>query len=334
MRQTPLSLSTISREPHYQDIWVRGKKVHQGYRNCSQRWSVIKRILSRYDSPMSVLDLGAQTGYFSYRIAEEFPAVVVAVEPAKQGLSIQIEEANRNPQVSWVREKLTVDGVSALGSFDVILALSFLHHQKDWREWLSTLTLMARSSLIVETPHPDEKLNQAVARKNLREIHETIAKVATQEGAGEGVWDKKLERGIFHISTNYPITGRVFTGNGVHGRHSTRLAEDWNKVLGYVPFPGSLNLRTKVSNLHSQLGPPVMEYVDAKRGKAGRKGGDYQIWPAKIIGSTVQCHLIVPGSRTHGPDTCEILAPVSLRETLGISDDSEVRLLVGPWVKQ
>ena len=44
-----------------------------GTDDCGPRYGMIKPVLDRLDGPFSVLDVGAAQGYFSFRIAQEYP---------------------------------------------------------------------------------------------------------------------------------------------------------------------------------------------------------------------------------------------------------------------
>lgn len=56
----------------YQDHWVQGRAVKKGRRDCESRYQVIREKLNQLKQPFTVLDIGACSGYFSFRIAEEF----------------------------------------------------------------------------------------------------------------------------------------------------------------------------------------------------------------------------------------------------------------------
>ncbi len=59
--------------PIYQDVVVGGKIYPIGTDLCEPRYQLIKPVLDLYDRPFSVFDLGAAQGYFSFRIAREYP---------------------------------------------------------------------------------------------------------------------------------------------------------------------------------------------------------------------------------------------------------------------
>lgn len=176
--------------PPYQPRWVKGREVTDGQRDAQGRYLAIKDTIddarSEGVSVARVLDLGAYGGYFSFRLAEDFLANVVAVDDhpeLRRGV-----QANDNPLVEGIYERLSVDQVRDLGTFDVVLALSLLHHVPGWEAMLETLLGMTERFLFIETPGPHEHLPTAVnelkpiwtAVENLG--GETIAEVAGYDG--------------------------------------------------------------------------------------------------------------------------------------------------------
>jgi hypothetical protein len=59
--------------PIYQDV-VMGQEIYPiGTDLCESRYDLIRPILNLYDHPFSLFDLGAAQGYFSFRIARDYP---------------------------------------------------------------------------------------------------------------------------------------------------------------------------------------------------------------------------------------------------------------------
>ena len=58
----------------YQDVFVKNQVIAKGTDLCEDRYQLIKPILDLYEDDFSVLDLGAAQGYFSFRIAENYPS--------------------------------------------------------------------------------------------------------------------------------------------------------------------------------------------------------------------------------------------------------------------
>ena len=308
----------------YQDeVRDDGTVASTGYRDCGQRYEIIRKELESLRRPFTVLDLGASQGYFSIRLTQDFGARVVAVDRLKD-----IHKATG--KVAAIRQKdLTVDDIFRLGTFDVVLGLSFLHHQKDWCNKLAMMAKITRSALIIETPNSNEKLRQAVARHDLGLIQMAVKAVPGMRhiGAAPAVWNSTLQRGLFMMRRHgLPVTGRVFSGSQNNSLHTARFAEELEHVLGYQPFPGSLNVRTPRA---FRLGGYAAEYVDALRGRGGRRGGDYQVWHARVDGYDGPAHVMRPGLRGHGRKVLEVWAPVKLKDELKLKDGDRVTLRIG-----
>lgn len=307
----------------YQDtIDGSGRVVTSGYRECESRYQVIRQACQSLRRPFTVLDLGASEGYFSIRLTDEFGARCVAVDSRSVVRSAE-------PLIAGIVEgEVDAEDVRLLGTYDVVLGLSFLHHIPDWRGMLEQMDRSARSLLVVETPHPDEKLKQATNRHQLGKIVQALEKKGmTQLGEAPAVWDHELGRPLMvKTREGSPTEGVVGGGSGNNSRMVSRFQDELGSVLGYTPFPGSLNVHTRYA---FRLGAYAMEYVDERRGRGGRRGGDYQIWHARVDGFDGPTHVIRPGVRGHGRYCLEVWAPVNLRDHLGLKDGDTIRLRIG-----
>ncbi len=308
----------------YQDsVDEDGVVVTAGYRSCADRYEVVRKVAQSLRRPFTVLDLGAASGYFSIRLTQDFGARAVAVDrdPAVReaiGRVAAVEQKTMDPEM-----------VRRMGTYDMVLGLSFLHHVPGWRAMLDMLNRITRSALIIETPHPREKLRVAVNRHELGAIDAAVRDLPGMRrvGTSSGVWQNDLTRGIYLLRRDgLPVAGKVFSGSGNNSIHTERFREDMERVLGYVPFPGSLNVRTRRA---FRLGAYAAEYVDARRGRGGRKGGDYQVWHTRVQGYDGPAHVMRPGARTHGRKVLEVWAPEKLKDVLGLEDGGEVTLRIG-----
>ena len=90
----------------YQDLWVKGKMIEKGTRECENRYNKIKEVLNRFNKHFTVLDIGACLGYFSFRIAEDFDCTVTMIESNNEINDILIQ--NDNKQVKLINKKVTV----------------------------------------------------------------------------------------------------------------------------------------------------------------------------------------------------------------------------------
>ncbi|MBS0625139.1 MAG: hypothetical protein JSS32_03730 [Verrucomicrobia bacterium] len=122
----------------YQDIFFGGKTQFQGINICQNRYELIKSIAQQYgNSPFSVLDVGAAQGYFSFRIASDFPqAECTMIEHANaeydqhDSMLYQLCHLNKLNNTAFLHQKITTRVLADLGKaehFDLVLALLVVH---------------------------------------------------------------------------------------------------------------------------------------------------------------------------------------------------------------
>jgi hypothetical protein len=136
----------------YQDTWIKGKTVEKGDRSCADRYDVIRQVIARYTRPVTVWDLGANRGYVGCRLADEFGAVSVMVEPRTD--LVDVCRQNAIPTTIAMTHRLTPQDLSELSvcvHADVILALNVLHHMADPVAALASVLQMG-TEIIIETP--------------------------------------------------------------------------------------------------------------------------------------------------------------------------------------
>jgi riboflavin kinase len=127
------------------------------------------------------------------------------------------------------------------------------------------------------------------------------------------------------------LQGNVISGLG-EGRYYMSLApyvQQFAEKIGFAPYPGTLNIRLESSSLQVRKRLDQLEWVQIKGFSAeGRTFGDARCLPCRIDG--IPCGIVIPG-RTHYPDdVLELIAPVSLRESLRVKDMDEVKVEVAP----
>ncbi len=127
-------------------------------------------------------------------------------------------------------------------------------------------------------------------------------------------------RRLFEGPARMEIAGVVTSGLG-EGRYylsQPGYVLQFTERLGYGPYPGTLNVRVgseeilKVGAVKNWTGVRIDGFQ-----ASGRTFGGATCFPARLRGQS--CHLIVP-DRSHYQDVIEIIAPVSLRETLDLKD--------------
>ncbi|CCK79738.1 MULTISPECIES: DUF120 domain-containing protein [Desulfobacula] len=126
----------------------------------------------------------------------------------------------------------------------------------------------------------------------------------------------------------------MISGKVIQGAHKAAFFTelDWVKLqcrekIGFVPFPGTLNLELSLSEVErlekfsegiwEELVPPDQNFCSSKV---------LPIWVGNVKGA-----LILPDAdvKIHGRQVVEILAPVKLRDELGINDGDMVVLQLG-----
>lgn len=215
----------------YQDQWVKGRNVGAGVRECEVRYEAIKPLLSQYKRPFTVLDLGASLGYFTFRIAEDFPhATVVAIDHDER-LKYQCL-ANEKPVVA-MNQKMDENHVWQLANceqFDVVLALNIVHHFERWQSVLRSLFRMG-DHLIIETPHPEER--SAINSENAFEMYFQLLGVEQKTLLREtGSHLGPCDRPMWH----FPTPGNTL--------RRTYFTQPDNLVLGGVTINSSFLQRT------------------------------------------------------------------------------------------
>lgn len=105
--------------------------------------------------------------------------------------------------------------------------------------------------------------------------------------------------------------------------YRTRIAQ----AFGFDPYPGTLNVKLEPASL------PYRRYLDALPGvfipgftNALRTYGGVKGFRAKV--GNIQGALIMPERTHHPPDVVEVIAPVRLRDALGLRDGDRIEISV------
>lgn len=229
----------------YQDVWVKGRMVSAGVRECAERYALIRSFCSQYRRPFTVLDVGAADGYFAIRLAEDFPdCTVAAVEPRQRiGVVLRQNEAER---VLWLQVKLAVDDLRILAEvehFDVTLALSVIHWMNQPPEESLAILRGLGDHLILELPVEDTACGQEV----VREIETPADGILL--GYGQSHLDATARRPIYLLSQEktclarsywdspYPSLARIDSSfDAKTFRKGKKLAYPWMRGINLQTF--------------------------------------------------------------------------------------------------
>lgn len=129
----------------YQDIVIKGKTRFQGINLCENRYFMLKQLLeSLKKENFSVLDVGAAQGYFSFKIANDFPkARCYMIEHANRSydhharMLYQLCLLNNLSNVTFFHKEISVPVLERLSKhahFDVVLAFLVVHQIDDSME--------------------------------------------------------------------------------------------------------------------------------------------------------------------------------------------------------
>jgi hypothetical protein len=292
----------------YQDIWREGRLVEAGRRECAARYEAIRAVLEHeLGHGFSVADVGGWDGYFAVRLAEDLDA--------------RAENIDMRDIALPCHRRLMVTGASVgeVGRHDAILCLSTLHHMEDWRavyEGLKALCLL----LIVEVCHPDETegdLSKVMARTahRVRPQYEHIAPEGDLIFQSPCLDNPENLRPMFLVRSG--TVGRVEDGTGKAAAAMAKTTPaDWEE-LGYEPYPGTLNIAVPT---HAR------EWLEGLPGvKAPGLGRSRHYVPVTVNGLPAHVHFARsrPGRAVR---TVELVAPVCLRETLGVDNGDQVEV--------
>lgn len=153
----------------------------------------------------------------------------------------------------------------------------------------------------------------------------------TAEGASQvTALYHRLKRAVEGRPASLTLRGRVFSGLG-EGAYYMSLdgyKKQFLKLLGFAPFPGTLNLSIEPADLllRKQLDHlPGLEVRGFKDGK--RTYGPVKCFRAEVGGKYVAAALVIERTH-HGNSVLEIVSPVQLRAALRASEGDRLTATV------
>jgi riboflavin kinase, archaea type len=145
------------------------------------------------------------------------------------------------------------------------------------------------------------------------------------------VFYSKLKKAVEGSPGVLEFRGRVFTGLG-EGAYYISLRgyrRQFLKVLGFDPYPGTLNLTLDQSQLGLRKQLNVIEGLQVSGFRdAGRSYGPVKCFRARV-GKHDAGALVIERTH-HGDAVLELVSPVELRRALSLKDGDEVRVSVLP----
>ncbi len=146
----------------YNDVRIKGKTLSLGYRNSEKRYAEIFKFCKKFNRPISVLDLGAAEGYFTFRLAEDFPGVFVAVESNPERKLLELCKKNNDHKVLLLNKQMNLKNlknIKEVQHFDIVLALNIIHHfDEPFQDVLEALISMSSFCFF---EHPNSLENES-----------------------------------------------------------------------------------------------------------------------------------------------------------------------------
>ncbi len=124
------------------------------------------------------------------------------------------------------------------------------------------------------------------------------------------------------MSRNLVLKGNLIKGLGEGSYYMKKQSykKQFQNLLNYTPWPGTLNIKLKssVTKKISNLKPIIIKGFKEKN----RSFGKIKCYPCSILNikKDIKTHLIVPERTSHSNDIIEIIAPVYLKKHLNIKE--------------
>ncbi len=119
-------------------------------RECEDRYKPIKFLASQFNRPFSVLDVGANYGWFGQQLVKDFEGCVY--------FGVDNKTIDPHPRIWHINRHLKAAEFGALSKsehFDIVLCLSVLHHFEDYDRAFNAMKRLGEY-VFFEIPGPDE----------------------------------------------------------------------------------------------------------------------------------------------------------------------------------
>ncbi|MFO7837302.1 MAG: DUF120 domain-containing protein [Candidatus Thorarchaeota archaeon] len=140
-----------------------------------------------------------------------------------------------------------------------------------------------------------------------------------------------LEVAFAPPSEDIIIRGEIVDGIGEGAYYVDMYSKRFKEALGFEPYSGTLNVRVTDETSRQSIKrmkhstPLVVPGFSHKE----RTFGDVICYRARIE-DRVEGAIVIAQRTHHSPDILEVIAPVNLRDTLGLEDEDEIKLRVVP----
>ena len=127
--------------PIYQDVFVKNQVLIKGVNLCDKRYDLIKPVFNLFQTSFSILDVGSAQGYFSFRIAHDYPHAHCTMIDENSSdyryhgdLLYDLCLLNQLDNVTYLRKRMSYNDLCFLNEqehFDVVLAFLVVHQMAE-----------------------------------------------------------------------------------------------------------------------------------------------------------------------------------------------------------
>jgi riboflavin kinase len=116
-------------------------------------------------------------------------------------------------------------------------------------------------------------------------------------------------------------------GEGAYYLSQQGYVSQFGKLLGFKPFPGTLNISLNSEEIEKRLVLRQKKPIEIPGfKKSGRTFGKIEAYRCAILG--LPCAIVFPERSVHGLQVLEIISHFNLRKKLGLKDGSRIRVEV------
>ncbi|MGB9936382.1 MAG: DUF120 domain-containing protein [Methanobacterium sp.] len=113
-------------------------------------------------------------------------------------------------------------------------------------------------------------------------------------------------------------------GKGAYFMSQSVYQIQFKEKLNFTPFPGTLNIKIDEEEINSIHKVPEDKLISIK----GKENfGDVLVLKA-FLNDTIEGAIVFPKRTTHGENILEFITSMNLKESLGIKDGDEVKLII------
>ncbi|MDP3066237.1 MAG: methyltransferase [Methanobacteriaceae archaeon] len=309
LRQAYRGILQMKFKLQYQDIIINNKLIRKGDRDCDRRYSAMKPFLERYkqDGHFNVLDFGANCGYYTWMIKQDYPNAQITMVEGKEIIKDIYELNNQVKGVKLINEFIHLNELKEMAKtkhYDLILLLSVLHHfNEDVLDDLIDTFIQMGTTVLFEIDEPDHP--------NYRRLEKPVYEAVMKKKPIQiNTWID-LERPMYYYSKDEIVFNtHVESGMNLANQHTWMINNQFGWFGHTNLYPGTLNLRSQ-------------RPINFCKNQAVKVAMGYFILPAYLNG-----YPIFSMMKDFSPNSTfiEILSPKKLRQKFYLMDSDPVTL--------